>query len=60
MIGIAAGIALLVGTALLFWWCLPRGDKPHFFIGTALEPYVTIACCVGLMMGIILIASAFI
>ena len=60
MVGLVLGIALLISTAVFFWWCLPRNGKPRFFIGTALEPYVTIACLAGLGLGMVLIVSAFI
>ncbi len=38
-----SGLVVLVLTAVLFWFCLPRNGKYHRFVGTEVEPYVAVA-----------------
>jgi hypothetical protein len=45
MLLLASGIAVFVVTAILFWYCLPRGGKMHRFVGTEVEPYIGVAFC---------------
>ena len=45
MLQLAAGIAVFVITAIVFWYCLPRGGKLHRFVDTEFEPYVGVAFC---------------
>lgn len=46
------GVAVLVGTALLFWRALPRDGKVHAIVGTPAEPYFAIMFVTGLAFGI--------
>jgi hypothetical protein len=43
MTSLIAGIAVLIVTAGIFLFCLPRGGKTHRFVGTEFEPYVAVA-----------------
>jgi hypothetical protein len=52
------GVAILLVTAGTFWYCLPRGGKTHRFIGTALEPYVSVAVCAGVALSLSMILSS--
>ena len=45
MVLLASGGAVFVLTAIVFWYCLPRGGKPHRFVDTEWEPYVGVAFC---------------
>ena len=51
------GIVVLIFTAGVFWFCLPRGGRLHRFIGTELEPYVAVAICSGVALGFCLVLS---
>jgi hypothetical protein len=51
---------LFVGAVVLFWYSLPRGGKTNRSVGTALEPYVAVAFCVGIGLGFILMLSGVI
>jgi hypothetical protein len=42
------------------WYSLPRGGKTNRFVGTALEPYVAVAFCVGIGLSFILMLSGVI
>jgi hypothetical protein len=56
------GAIIFVVAVALFWYSLPRGGKTNRFVGTALEPYVAVAFCVGIGLSFILMlfgASAF-
>ena len=55
---LSLGIAVLLLTGVLFWYCLPRGGKTHRFVGTELEPYVAVAFCAGVALGCSMIASS--
>jgi hypothetical protein len=46
-----AGSSLLVTTAVLFRWCLPRNGKLSPLVGTAWEPYVAVAFATGATIG---------
>jgi hypothetical protein len=43
MVSLIAGLVVLAVTAVVFWFCLPRGGKMHRFVGTEYEPYVGVA-----------------
>ena len=55
---LSLGIAVLLLTGGLFWYCLPRGGKTHRFVGTELEPYVAVAFCAGVALGCSMIVSS--
>jgi hypothetical protein len=57
MIVLTVGIAVFVVTVAVFLYCLPRGGKMHRFVGTGLEPYVTVAICAGIALGVSMIVS---
>ena len=58
MVTLASGIAVFVVTAIVFWYCLPRGGKPHRFVDTELEPYIGVAFCSGFALAFTMILSA--
>ena len=39
------GVIVFILTAIVFWYCLPRGGKPYRFADTEWEPYVGVAFC---------------
>jgi hypothetical protein len=51
------GAIIFVVAVALFWYSLPRGGKTNRFVGTALEPYVAVAFCVGIGLGLNLMLS---
>lgn len=53
-----AGIAVLIITGIFFWYCMPRGGKTHRFVGTELEPYVGVAFCSAIALGMTMTLSA--
>lgn len=53
-----AGIAVLIIAGILFWYCMPRGGKTHRFVGTELEPYVGVAFCSAIALGMTMTLSA--
>jgi hypothetical protein len=57
MLNLGSGIVVLALTVLTFWYCLPRGGKPHRFVGTELEPYVGVAFCSATALGFTLLLS---
>jgi hypothetical protein len=40
---LVSGAVIFAISAVLFWYCLPRGGKTHRFVGTELEPYIAVA-----------------
>ena len=52
-----AGMAVIVVTSGLFWYCLPRGGKTHRFVDTELEPYISVAFCAGFALAFTMILS---
>jgi len=40
-----SGVIILVLTAIMFWYCLPRGSETYRFADTEWEPYVGVAFC---------------
>ncbi len=60
MLSVLAGAAVLVLTAAVFWYCLPRGGRPHRFVGTELEPYVGVAFCAAIALGCTMLLSGII
>ena|SRR2546425_337551 len=58
MILLITGLAVTIVTGLVFWKCLPRDGKTHRFVGTELEPYVSVAFCSAIALGFTMILSA--
>jgi hypothetical protein len=54
---LAAGIAVFIFTAAVFWALLPRGGKMHRFVDTELEPYISVAICAGVALSFTMILS---
>jgi hypothetical protein len=57
MVTLASGIAVFVVTAIVFWYCLPRGGKSHRFVDTELEPYIGVAFCSAIALSFTMILS---
>jgi hypothetical protein len=51
MLSLAAGFAVFVITAFVFWTLLPRAGRMHRFVGTELEPYVGVAITSAVALG---------
>jgi hypothetical protein len=51
------GVIVFVLTALVFWYCLPRDGKLHRFVDTEWEPYVGVAFCSAVALGLTLMLS---
>jgi hypothetical protein len=39
---IVGGAVVSALTALVFWFCLPRGDRRYRLVETELEPYIAV------------------
>jgi hypothetical protein len=52
-----AGVGVFLLTGLVFWYCLPRGGKPHRFVGTEVEPYVGVAFCSAVALSFTMMLS---
>jgi hypothetical protein len=57
MLLLAAGIAVILLVAVIFWRALPRDGRKYRFADTAWEPYVGVALTTALALGISLILS---
>lgn len=51
------GLIVWLTTAVLLWYCLPRGGKTHRFAGTEFGPYVAVAFVTAIAVGFCLIFS---
>ena len=51
------GVIVFVLTAIVFWACLPRDGKLHRFVDTEWEPYVGVAFCSAVALGLTLMLS---
>jgi hypothetical protein len=51
------GIVVFVLTAIVFWYCLPQDGKLHRFVDTEWEPYVGVAFCSAVALGLTLMLS---
>ena len=51
------GVIVFVLTAIVFWFCLPRDGKLHRFVDTEWEPYVGVAFCSAVALGLTLMLS---
>ena len=58
MILMLGGIAVLVVTVVVFIAFLPRGGKLHRFVDTEWEPYIGVAFCSGVALGLTMTLSA--
>ena len=57
---LSAGMVVLLITAVVFWRCLPRDGKTYRFADTEWEPYIAVAFCSGVALGITMILSSVI
>ena len=57
MLQLAAGIGVFIVTAIVFWYCLPRDGKLHRFVDTEWEPYVGVAFCSAVALGLTMMLS---
>jgi hypothetical protein len=55
-----AGIVVLLLTAFVFWRCLPRDGKLYRFADTEWEPYIGVAFCSGIALGLTMVLSSLI
>jgi hypothetical protein len=60
MLPVLFGSAVFVLTVIIFWYCLPQGDKMHRYVGTELEPYVGVAFCSAFALAFTMILSGII
>jgi hypothetical protein len=51
------GAIVFVLTAIVFWYCLPRDGKLHRFVDTEWEPYVGVAFCSAVALGLTMMLS---
>ena len=51
------GVIVFVLTAIVFWYCLPRDGKLHRFVDTEWEPYVGVAFCAAVALGLTMMLS---
>jgi hypothetical protein len=51
MLLMMAGIGVVVLTAIIFIWLLPRGGKPYRLADTEYEPYVGVAFTAAVALG---------
>jgi len=52
-----SGVVVFVLTAIVFWHCLPRDGKLHRFVDTEWEPYVGVAFCSAVALGLTMMLS---
>jgi hypothetical protein len=51
------GVIVFVLTVIAFWYCLPREGKLHRFVDTEWEPYVGVAFCSAVALGLTMMLS---
>jgi uncharacterized membrane protein YedE/YeeE len=54
---IVGGVAVSALTALVFWFCLPRGDRRYRFVETELEPYIAVLFTGGFALGFTMVLA---
>ncbi len=54
---LTSGVVVFAVTAVVFWYCLPRGGKMHRFVNTEWEPYVGVAFCSAVALGLTLMLA---
>ena len=57
MLLMITGAAVLLLTAFVFWYCLPRDGKLHRLVDTEWEPYVGVAFCSAVALGLTMMLS---
>jgi len=57
MVLLISGVIVFVLTAIVFWYCLPRDGKLHRFVDTEWEPYVGVAFCSAVALGLTMMLS---
>jgi hypothetical protein len=57
---VATGLVALIVSVLLFRLCLPRGNKPRWFIGTEYEAYIVVGVTFLFGLSIGLVATSII
>ena len=57
MLQLTSGVVVFAVTAVVFWYCLPRGGKMHRFVNTEWEPYVGVAFCSAVALGLTLMLA---
>jgi hypothetical protein len=60
MIFMVVGLALLLGTAALFWRFLPRNGECHWLVRTVWAPYLSIGFTCGFAFGIAIMVSGIV
>lgn len=60
MVTLTSGLVVLLVTAVALGFMLPRGGKPHRFVGTEAEPYVAVVFTAFVALGFTLILSGVI
>ena len=54
---LVTGVVVFVLTAIVFWYCLPRDGRFHRFVDTEWEPYVGVAFCSAVALGLTMMLS---
>jgi hypothetical protein len=57
MFSLITGIVIFVVTGIVFWGFLPRDGKLHRFVGTEWEPYIGVAFCSAVALGMTMMLS---
>jgi hypothetical protein len=52
------GVFIFGVTAVIFWYCLPRGGQVYRFADTELEPYIGVAFCSAVALSFTMILSS--
>jgi hypothetical protein len=60
MVLLISGIAVLIVTGGIFAALLPRGGQLHRWVGSELEPYISVAICSGVALAFTMMLSALI
>lgn len=60
MVSLLGGGVVFVITAIIFWFCLPRGGVTHRLVGTEWEPYVGVAFCSAVALSLTMMLSGVI
>ncbi len=60
MLTITAGALVFALTAVIFWYCLPRGGQTHRFVGTEWEPYIGVAFTSAIALSFTMVLSGII